>query len=63
MKFLNAFVCLIVMLALFSTASASALSVGQCKSRCQQREDKESCEKGCQRANDRFARGFLPRNN
>ncbi len=56
MKFLHAFVCLIVMLALFTTASASALSVGQCKSRCQKREDRESCEKGCQRSNDRWVR-------
>ena len=65
MKFLNAFVCLIMMLALFTTTSATAVSTYQCIRLCQQRGDreKESCEKGCREVSDRFMRRGAPKIN
>lgn len=51
MKFLSAFVCLIVMLALFTTASATPFPTAVCKARCNKDID---CERGCQKTEDMF---------
>ncbi len=65
MKLFSAFACLIMVIALFATASATALSTYQCIRLCQQRgdRDKESCEKGCHDVSDRFMRRGAPKIN